>query len=398
MSEQVNDSRISRITELLERNVDEGVISGAAAVVEQHGEVVYENAVGWRDMDAEDPMGTDTLFRVASMSKPITVACAMSFVDTGLLRLDDPVDPWLPELSERPVLRRPSSELDDTVKMERPITLRDLCTHRSGYMSHGALPAPLAGAMSAVGGLFAHEQEPDEWIARLGEVPLLDQPGARYTYGISHDILGVLLGRVGGGSFYRVLRDQILDPLGMNETAFHAVDPKRLAIAYQPGPDGQLVAAESANTVRWHHEPVFQSGAGGLVSTLEDYRRFGAMMLRDGAFDGEQVLSPAAVSLMRTDHLTPLQRDKTRYRGTRRFFDFRGYGLGVSIVDDLTFAPALSSIGAFGWGGYYGTWWHSFPQEDIVAVMAMQMIDAEENLPVAMDFQTLVMVSLEGRG
>jgi CubicO group peptidase (beta-lactamase class C family) len=396
MSERPNDARLSRITSLFERNVDDGVISGAAAVVEQHGEIVYENAVGWRDMEAQDPMRGDTLFRIASMSKPITVACAMSFVDEGVLRLDDPIDSWLPELSEKPVLRRPSSQLDDTVKMERPITLRDLCTHRSGYMSHGALPAPLAGAMSAVGGLFGDEQEPDEWIARLGDVPLIDQPGARFTYGISHDILGVLLGRVGGTSLHGVLRDRILDPLGMHETAFHAVDPQRLAVAYHPGPDGQLVPDESANTVRWHHEPVFQAGAGGLVSTLGDYRRFGAMMLRNGEFGGEQVLSPAAVGLMRTDHLSPVQREKTRYRGTRRFFDFRGYGLGVSVVDDLTFAPALSSIGAFGWGGYYGTWWHSFPGEDLVAVIAMQVTDAEENLPVAMDFQTLVMASLAG--
>lgn len=390
----MDEQRLSRITSLFERNVQEGVISGAAAVVECHGEVVYCDAAGWRDIEAQVPMGVDTLFRVASMSKPITVAAAMTYVDQGALRLDDPVDPWLPELADRPVLRRPSSQLDDTVAMQRPITLRDLCTHRSGYMSHGALPPPLAEAMAPVGGLFAHEQEPDDWLASLGTVPLIDQPGARFTYGISHDILGMLLARVAGTTVQQVLHDRIFGPLGMNETAFHAFDPARLAVAYRSGGDGGLERDEHANSTRWHREPTFQSGAGGLVSSISDYRRFGAMMLRDGLFDGVRVLSPAAVELMRTDHLTPVQREKTRYRGTRRFFDFRGYGLGVSIVDDPTTAPALTSVGAFGWGGYYGTWWHSFPKQDAVAVLAMQVTDAEENLPVAMDFQTLVMASM----
>lgn len=128
-----------------------------------------------------------------------------------------------------------------------------------------------------------------------------------------------------------------------------------------------------------------------MVSTLADYRRFGAMVLRDGG----GLLSPAAAQLMHTDHLTALQREKTRFRGTRRFFTFRGFGLGVSIVDDPTCAPALTSVGAFGWGGYFGSWWHSFPREDLVAVLMMQRPDAEENLPIAMDFQTLVMAAVD---
>jgi CubicO group peptidase (beta-lactamase class C family) len=393
---RVDVGRLGRIGELFARNVDDGVISGGAAIVDHAGERVYREAVGWRDVEARDPLRPDALFRIASMSKPITVACAMTFVDDGSLRLDDPVDRWLPELADRPVLRRPSADLDDTLPMERPITLRDLCTHRSGYISHGGVPGPLGAAMAGMGGLSSHDADPDAWIAQLGELPLIDQPGARFTYGISHDILGVLLARVGGKRFSEVLRERIFDPLEMRETAFHAIDQRRLAVAYRPGSDGALVADEAANSERWHRSPRFESGAGGMVSTLDDYRRFGAMLLRHGSLEGTRVLSPAAVALMRTDHLTPFQREKTRFRGTRRFFDFRGYGLGVSIVDDLTCAPALSSVGAFGWGGYYGTWWHSFPGEDVVAVMAIQVLDAEENLPVAMDFQTAVMAAIIG--
>ncbi len=394
MSPRVDESRLDRITELFARNVDEGVISGGAAIVDVAGEIVYRDAVGWRDAEAGDPLGPDTLFRIASMSKPVTVACAMTLVDEGLLRLDDPVDPWLPELAGRPVLQRPSADLDDTVAMERPITLRDLCTHRSGYISPGGVRGPLGAAIADLGGLGTPEADPDEWMARLGSLPLIDQPGARFTYGISHDILGVMLARVAGSTFSAVLAERILDPLRMTDTAFHALDPQRLAVAYRAGPDGRLVRDESSDDGRWTTSPRFESGAGGMVSSLDDYRRFGAMMLRAGTFDGARVLSPAAVSLMRTDHLTAFQREKTRYRGTRRFFDFRGYGLGVSIVDDLTCAPALSSVGAFGWGGFYGTWWHSFPAEDMVAVMALQVVDAEENLPVAMDFQTRLMASV----
>lgn len=383
-----------RVSDLFARHLDAGVISGGAAVVDRGGEVIYRDAVGWRDMEARDPLRANHVFRIGSMSKPLTVACAMTFVDDGSLRLDEPVDQWLPELAGRPVLRRPSAELDDTVPLGRPITLRDLCTHRSGYISPGGLDMPLGRAMGDLGGMGSHDVDPDEWMARLGQLPLVDQPGSRFTYGISHDILGVLVARVGGKRFSEVLQDRVLGPLGMGDTGFWVADLSRLAVAYRAGPDGALELDEAANGERWHSAPRFESGAGGMVSTVDDFRRFGAMMLRDGAFEGTRVLSPAAVRLMRTDHLTPFQREKTRFRGTRRFFDFRGYGLGVSMVDDLTLAPALTSVGAFGWGGFWGTWWHSFPQEDVVAVMAIQVTDAEENLPVAMDFQTAVMASI----
>ena len=387
--------RFARIDELFERNIAAGVISGAVALVERHGEIVYEHASGWRDIEAAHPMRRDTLFRIASMSKPVTVACAMTFVDEGKLRLDDPVDEWLPELANRPVLRKPTGPLDDTVPMERPITLRDLCTHRSGYMSHGAMTFPLGQAMAAVGGLFSDQLDADEFMMALGQIPLLDQPGARYTYGISHDILGVMLGRVAGQPLADVVQRRIAEPLGMTDTAFHAVDPSRLAVPYTPGSDGKLVPDSRIDQARWHQPPRFAAGAGGMVSSAHDYLRFGAMLLRGGAYEGTRVLSRRAVELMRTNHLTERQRAVTRYRGTKLFFGYRGYGLGVEIVDDLTAAPALTSLGAFGWGGYFGTWWHSFPVEDLVAVMMIQVTDAEENLPVAMDFQTLVMAALD---
>jgi CubicO group peptidase (beta-lactamase class C family) len=395
VTERIDVERLSRrVSELFARNVDEGVISGGAAIVDHGGQIVLREAVGWRDMEARDPLAPDALFRIASMSKPLTVACAMTYVDEGVLRLDEPVDTWLPELADRPVLSRPSASFDDTVPMERPISLRDLCTHRSGYISHGGVPGPLGEAMAEMGGLDARDVDPDDWMARLGSLPLIDQPGARFTYGISHDILGVMVSRVAGKPFSAALDERIFDPLGMTETGFHAVDAQRLAVAYRADAEGALLRDEKADDGRWLRPPTFESGAGGMVSSLDDYRRFGAMMLRGGSFEGTSVLSPATVSLMRTDHLTAFQREKTRYRGTRRFFDFRGYGLGVSIVDDLTCAPAVSSVGAFGWGGFYGTWWHSFPTEDLVAVMALQVVDAEENLPVAMDFQTALTTSV----
>ena len=394
MRQGMSEARLARIGSMLDCRIDEGLISGAVVLVDRHGEVVYREARGFRDLESGDPMRFDTLFRIASMTKPLTVTAALTLVEEGLLRLDDPVDFWLPELAGRPVLRRPGAELDDVEPLSRPITLRDLCTHRSGLISAGSLRGPLGDALREIGELWTSELSGDAWIARLGALPLLFQPGTKFAYGISHDVLGLLISRVTSLPFSDALRERLFEPLKMTETAFRAVDQARLAVPYHEASHGGLVPDPSAHHERWVQEPVFPSGAGGLVSTAADYARFGRMLLNGGSLDSTRVLSRKTIELMTTDQLTATQRATTRYQG-RPFFTYRGYGLGVSIVDDQTCTPGLASLGSFGWGGYFGSWWSADPSEDLLSVLMMQVSNAEENLPVAMDFQTLVLGAID---
>jgi len=394
MSSGMSEGRLARIASMLDRRIDEGMISGAVVLVERHGEVAYREARGFRDLESGDPMQPDTLFRIASMTKPVTVTAALTLVEEGALRLDDPVDSWLPELAGRPVIRRPAAALDDVEPLERPITLRDLCTHRSGLISAGRLRGPLGDALRDIGELWTSELTGDEWIARLGSLPLLFQPGSRFAYGISHDVLGLLISRVTGLPFPDALRERLFEPLTMTKTAFRAVEPSRLAVPYHQGPNGGLVPDPFAHHERWLRNPAFPSGAGGLVSTAADYARFGRMLLNGGVLEGTRVLSRKTIELMTTDQLTAAQRATTRNQG-RLFFTYRGYGLGVSIVDDQSCTPGLASLGSFGWGGYFGSWWSADPSEDLLSVLMMQVSNAEENLPVAMDFQTLVLAAID---
>ena len=263
------------------------------------------------------PMQRDAIFRIASMSKPITAAAVMLLIGDGKLRLDEPVDRLLPELANRRVLRRLDGPIDDTVPARRAITVEDLLTFRLGWGLIMAPPGklPIQRAISELGIVGFGPPDPampfdaDEWMRRLGSLPLFAQPGEQWLYTTGSDIQGVLIARASGQPLSAFLADRIFGPLGMKDTGFYVPAAKidRLATAYQPK-DGKLIIADEPLRGKWSRPPLFEQGDAGLVSTADDYLAFARLLLAGGQHQGRPLLSSAAVKAMTTNHLTPHQR------------------------------------------------------------------------------------------
>ena len=390
-----SSSRLARVRRLLERRVDSGFVPGALAVLARHGEVRVE-AVGtlaFEGAGSQTPMAGDTICRMGSMSKPIVAACAMTLLEDCTLRLDDPVDDLLPELADMTVLADPNGPLDDTVPANRPITLRDLLTFTLGT---GMVPAepgtlPIADAL----GVLDRAAPPDEWMGRLGALPLVHQPGEHWMYDTAANVTGVLIARATGRSFEAALRERICDPLGMKDTAF-TVDGDsigRLATAYardDATTGGPVV--DDAPDGRWSRPPVFESGGGGIVSTAEDYLAFASALLTGGSHHGERVLSRPSVTLMTSDQLTPAQKAVSGF--WPGYFDTMGWGFGMSVRTGRT--DLGPSVGSYGWSGFYGTAWYNDPAEDMTAIFMMQRAHAgDQTLPMWHDFWTAVYQAID---
>ncbi len=367
--------RLARMQAALQRHFESGVLPGLVALVHHRGRE-HVATIGTMTFGGDMPMRRDTIFRLASMTKPVTAVGAMILVEECLLRLDDPVDAWLPELANRQVLRTLESPLDDTVPATRPVTLRDLLTFRSGYGEVGFLAptSPLLKAMMEARLTLAEwpfEVTPDEFMRRLGSLPLAHQPGERWLYHTGSEILGVLISRVSGQSLATFLHERIFEPLGMKDTGFWVPEDKldRLPACY--GTDmvtGELVVLHEAGNGRYSQPPVFESGGGGLVSTVDDMLAFGQMMLAKGAYGRERILARPSVELMTTDQLTAEQKAASPF--FEQFWSTRGWGLGVSVVtgrQDIADVP-----GRFGWDGAFGTSWYVDPQEEVVGMLMTQ--------------------------
>jgi len=383
-------ARLARMHAALQRHVDSGRIPGLVALVYHRGREHVE-AIGAMGFDSNVPIRRDTIFRLASTTKPITAVGAMILVEECKVRLDDPVDEWLPELKDRRVLRTIESPLDDTVPAKRPITLRDLLTFQSGYGEVAFLSptCPLQQALAEARlplSEWPFAGTPDEFMKRLGSLPLAHQPGERWLYHMSGEILGVLIARVAGKSLGAFLHERIFEPLGMTDTGFQVPEAKldRLPACY--GSDmvtGKLVVLDEARG-GWAARPsAFESGAGGLVSTADDLLAFGRMMLVNGG--GQRILSRPSIELMTMDHLTPEQKAASPF--FEHFWESRGWGFGLGIVTartDLADVP-----GRFGWDGAFGTSWYVDPKEELVGVLMTQRRPDRLALPpVTLDFWT----------
>lgn len=385
-------TRLGRMHDIMATHIERGAAPGLVTLVSRRGEV-HVDAIGMQAADSSDPMRRDTIFRIASMTKPITAVAAMILVEECKLRLDEPVDPWLPELADRKVLRAIDSPLDDTVPANRPISLRDLLTLRLGIGAVMAPPGqyPIQEAMAEAGlapsaNLPTHP--PDELMKRFGSLPLLHQPGEKWMYDSGSDILGVLIARASGQSLEAFCRERIFDPLGMQDTSFSVPEEKlgRLSTCYRTdAATGKLVIFDQARGGLWARPPVFESGAGGLVSTVDDYLAFGRMMLNKGKHGDVRILSRLSVELMTIDHITPEQKAVSDF--FPGFWDSRGWGFGLSIVTrrgDLAAVP-----GRYGWDGGYGTSGYMDPMEDMVAILMVQRISDSPSPPgVYLDFWT----------
>ena len=391
-----SSKRLARVREVLERHVNAGYVPGAVAVVARHGEVHIEATgnLAFEGAGAGTPMAADTICRVGSMTKPVVAACAMTLVEDCTLRLDDPVDPLLPELADMSVLADPEGPLDHTVPAKRPITLRDLLTFTLGT---GVVPAepgtvPIADALGAL----EPPPSPEEWIRRLGKLPLVYQPGERWMYHTAADVTGVLIARATGMSFGDALRERICGPLGMKDTAFSVSGESvgRLATAYQRDDATGEVVVEDGPDGYWSRSPAFESGGGGLVSTADDLLAFASALMAGGTHRGKRVLSRPSVTLMTSDHLTPVQKAVSGFGPG--YFDDIGWGFGMSVRTQRAHPgpppgvsyPWAASVGSYGWPGVYGTGWYNDPAEDMTTILMIQRAPAPPSLPILLDFWT----------
>lgn len=385
-------SRLERMRDVLDGYVRRGAVPGALALVSRGGQTHIEQA---------GDVSPDTIFRISSMTKPVTAVAAMILVEECALRLDDPVDDYLPELASRRVLSRLDAPLDDTVPATRPITVRDLLTFRLGLgFGHGMFgppgSVPIMDAMNSLGqGMPAPAKPPapDEWMRNVGELPLAYQPGERWLYNMGSDVLGVLVARASGQRFEDFLRDRITAPLGMADTAFSvpADSLGRLPAQYVTDfATGSAVVYDQPEG-QWATPPAFPSGAGGLVSTIGDYAAFAAMLLGGGTYNGARILSRPSVSLLTSDQLTDGQKAVSGL--SLGDFDDTGWGFGVSVVTRRT---SYHSTGTYGWSGGLGTTWYNDPAEDLITILATQRaMTSHLPPPIFRDFWTTAYQALD---
>jgi CubicO group peptidase (beta-lactamase class C family) len=394
----LSGARLDRMREIMDGHVERGGVPGLVTVVSRRGEERVE-AIGQTAFEGGGPMQRDSIFRIASVTKPIVGAAAMILIEEGALRLDEPVDRLLPELADRQVLRAIDGPLDKTEPANRPITLRDLLSFRLGY---GAIfgQSPLAAAMAEAGvapGPYLPTLAPDDYLARLGSLPLAHQPGERWLYNTGSDVLGILIARATGQSLGSVLRERIFDPLGMKDTGFHvpAADLGRLPTAYWTNFEtGEFGVFDPAEGSRFAEPPAFESGAGGLVSTADDLLAFGEMMLNNGVHGNERLLSRPSVELMTTDHITPEQKAASANLFFPGYWDARGWGFGVSVV---TRRDTLESVpGRYGWDGGYGTSWYVDPAEGLIGILLTQRVwDGGVEVTLLPDFWTAAYAAID---
>ncbi|WP_223643460.1 serine hydrolase [Corallococcus sp. EGB] len=398
----LSQTRLADVTASLRGHVERGELPGVVALIAR-GATVHVDALGMQGLTASDaPMRRDSLFRLASMAKPITAVATLRLVEDGRLPLDGAVDPWLPELANRRVLRTPDGPLDDTVPARRAITVRDLLTLRWGLGAVMAKPGthPLQRAMAEAHvspGFHVLTAPPDEFMRRLGTLPLRYQPGERWAYHTGYEVLGVLVARASGMRFDDFLRERLFAPLGMKDTAFTVPAEKldRLTTACSRDPaTGRLEAWDTPADSFWSRPPAFPSGGGqgGLVSTADDLLAFCRMLLSGGRHGNTHLLSSASVREMLTDQISEEQ--KLRSPFFPGFWDASGWGFGGAVC---TKPDGISpTAGRYGWAGGYGPTFFIDPRQDLTALLLIQRnAQGPEDGALALEFSKGAYQTLE---
>ncbi|MFD2082379.1 CubicO group peptidase, beta-lactamase class C family [Actinopolymorpha cephalotaxi] len=399
-TENLSKARLARMHDTMAAHVARGTAPGLVTLVSRRGET-HVDTIGLTEVDGRSPMARDTIFRISSMTKPVTAVAAMILVEECQLRLDDPVDTLLPELADRQVLRRLDGSVTDTVPATRPISVRDLLTFQLGFGVLFAPPGtyPIQDAIAEAGIGDGPPQPatlpgPNEWLRRFSTLPLMHQPGERWMYNTGADLLGVLIERASGQSLETFCRRRIFEPLGMKDTAFSVPANKlnRFATSYEPDPEtGALRVYDPAAGGQWASPPAFQAGGSGLVSTVDDYAAFGQMMLAGGRSGNERIVSRTTVQAMVTDHLTPRVKEESGF--FPGYFDSRSWGFGLAVVTRRDSPSAVP--GQFGWDGGLGTSWYSDPREGLTAILMTQRSGFPQLSEVYLDFWTSVYQTLD---
>jgi len=369
----LSSERLERLVATQQAYVDDGRLSGAVTLVARHGQVAYFEAFGQSDIESGRPMRTDSIFRIASQTKAIVSVGIMMLQEEGRLLIMDPVSKYLPEFATTTVAVARDDGTYDVVPADRPILVRDLLTHTAGIGYGTGVAADRWQAAGIQGWYFADRDEPiAATIERIAGLPFDAQPGTKWVYGYSTDILGVVIEKASGQSLAEFLRQRVFEPLGMGDTHFYLPPEKRerLAVVYSAAEDGNLERAPDPGGMVGQGLYVdgprkSYSGGAGLLSTARDYARFLQMMLNGGELDGKRLLSPKTVELMTVDHLHDIP-----------FTNGVGFGLGYSVVKDLGARGVPGSVGEYGWGGaYHSSYWVD-PEEDLLVVYFTQLIPA----------------------
>lgn len=362
--------RLDTLHRRLARDVDAGKYSGYIVLLARDGRIVDWRAHGWQDVAAKTPMQRDSIIRIFSMSKIVTSVAILSLLEEGRLKLDDPAEKYLPALKNRQVVTGGTVNTPILEPAKRPFTIRDLLTHTAGYYydaswSADALPMELMQREK-----IWDAANLDEFVERVAKLPLNDQPGTRYRYGISTDLLGAIVEKVSGQRLDVFFRERLFAPLGMHDTGFWVPAEKRARVAtiYERDAAGQLVPSAWANVNNAGPDRGVLSGGGGLYSTANDYARFAQMLLNGGQLDRTRILSRKTVELMTQNHLQHLA--VPHPFGARPL----GFGLGVRVITDLGESHTLGSAGAFGWDGAATTFAQIDPKERLVALMLFQHV------------------------
>lgn len=395
--------RLERVTRLLHGYVDRGQIAGFVTLIARRGAIVYCDAYGMADIEAGLPMRPDTLFRIYSMTKPITCAGLMTLYEEGLFGLDDPVYAYIPSFRDLKVFAGETEDGLTLAEPERPMTIRHLFTHTSGLVYPATRlgivePHPVErlfderlDARLGPGADWLFDADLEAFVEELAQLPLAHQPGTVWHYGVSIDVLGRLIEILSGQTLGSFLRERLFEPLGMADTAFMVPADKiaRFSVTYGPNEEGALTALDRRDG-GFSRPRAFEMGGGGLVASSADYLRFAQMMLNGGALDGERILGPKTVALMRQDHMpTTAQRYSLEADGMWHGY---GYGLGFAVVVQPALTGLPHAAGTWHWGGAAGTYFWVDPQEELIGLLMPQYMGP--SLPYQSQFRTLVYQAL----
>ena len=385
-SQGMSSERLARVRAEIQRFLDEGKHAGAVSLVARNGKIVDWGAYGKRDLEVGLPMERDTIVRIYSMSKIVTSVAALTLLEEARFRLEDPIGNYLPELAHMRVLTGGTAEKPLLADAKRPITIKHLFTHTSG-LTYDFADSPVEK-------LNREAKLPEapslaDFVVRVSRLPLAHEPGERFAYGVSTDILGALVEKVSGRSFGAYLEERVFRPLGMKDTGFSVPEAKqsRLAKIYEKGKDGKLQPAKPLFGIQPSPGPKLESGGAGLFSTAGDYARFMQMLLNGGQLDGVRILSRKTVELMMANHLNSLERI------THQFSESDGFGLGGSVRLDLAKSNTLGSVGQFGWDGAATTLARLDPKERTVMILLVQHFPFDEH-QVFGRFSTLVYAAI----
>jgi CubicO group peptidase (beta-lactamase class C family) len=391
MNAALSAAALRHLHDVMSGYVERSEVPGLVTLVSRRDETNVD-ALGKRSTGGAGSQSVrrDTIFRIASMTKPITAIATMILVEESKLHLDEPVDRLLPELANRNVLKRVDGPLDDTVPARRSIAVRDLLTYQLGLGFLLAPPDthPIVKAMyeREVGATPFPAQmphSPDEWIRRLGTLPLMYQPGESWLYNTGSDVLGVLIARAAGRPLETFFHERIFEPLGMKDTSFSVPAGKldRFVSCYLFNPQTKKLDLIDPPNGQWSHSPAFPSGASGLVSTVDDYLAFARMMLNRGAFGQKRLVSASSIEMMTANQLSP---DKQQM-GRLILGENAGWGFGVSV---LTKPDGLAThAGRYGWNGGLGSSWWNDPNEGLIAIILTERrYESPDPPPVIKDF------------